>query len=476
MIPSLKRVAQAAALYLAAAWVAAAAALFGLPDFTSLVEKNGPAVVNISTTQAPQRRPRLPRGLEIPELPEDSPFHDFFRHFFKDLPQQYDVRSLGSGFIISPDGYILTSAHVIENATEIVVRLTSRDEYEAEVVGSDRRSDVALLKIEAQDLPVVRIGDPQRLKVGEWVLAIGSPFGFENSATAGIVSAKGRSLPNETYVPFIQTDVAINPGNSGGPLFNLKGEVVGINAQIYSRTGGFMGLSFAVPIDLAMRVVEQLKRDGHVRRGWLGVVIQEVTRAHAKAFKLDKPRGALVADVLPDSPAADSDLRVGDVIVEYDGHPVYQSSQLPPLVGSTPVGKRVPLKVIRDGKPKTLEVTIGELPEAQQPAERQAEGPVPKPSRGQPILGMRLRDLNAAERKAYGVKGGAMVTDVEDGAAAAAGLRPGDVVLRAGDTKIGGAQALRKRLQALKPGEALALLVRRKDGSSLFLVLTRPAG
>ncbi len=464
----------AAALGMLAAAAAAPAALFGLPDFTRLVEENGPAVVNISTSQKVVR-PRMPRGLEIPDLPEDSPFHDFFRHFFKDLPPQYDVRSLGSGFIISADGDILTSAHVIDNASEIVVRLTSRDEYEAKVVGMDRRSDVALLKIEARDLPVVRIGDPGKLKVGEWVLAIGSPFGFDSSATAGIVSAKGRSLPNETYVPFIQTDVAINPGNSGGPLFNLKGEVVGINAQIYSRTGGFMGLSFAVPIDLAMRVAEQLKRDGHVRRGWLGVVIQTVTRAHAKAFKMDKPRGALVADILAGSPAAKSDLKVGDVIVEFDGHPVPHSAGLPPLVGSTPVGKRVAVKVLRDGKPRTLYVTIGELPEEQALAGRRGGGEGGERPAAQAVWGMRLRDLTPQERKARGVEQGVLVVGVEGGPAAAAGLRPGDVVVRLGGEPVKSARALRKRLRRLRAGEAVPLLVRRKDGSSLFLVLSPKA-
>ncbi|HWR86981.1 MAG TPA: trypsin-like peptidase domain-containing protein, partial [Acidiferrobacterales bacterium] len=293
--------------------VPAAPLVRALPDFTPLVESSAPAVVNISTTQM-VKRPAGP-GAEMPEAPEgNAPFNDFLRRYFGEdelPPEFFDNKSLGSGFLVSPDGYILTCAHVVENATEILVRLTDRREFTAKVIGADRRSDVALLKIDATGLPQVRIGNPEKVRVGEWVLAIGSPFGFESSATAGIVSAKGRSLPRENYVPFIQTDVAINPGNSGGPLFNLQGEVIGINSQIYSRTGGFMGLSFAVPIDIAMQVAKQLKASGRVRRGWIGVTIQDVTRELAESFGMKRPTGALIADVLPEGPAAKSDLRVG---------------------------------------------------------------------------------------------------------------------------------------------------------------------
>ncbi|MGD2112551.1 MAG: Do family serine endopeptidase, partial [Gammaproteobacteria bacterium] len=314
-----------------------------LPSFTGLVKDASPAVVNISTSQKVRTgMPQLPEGFEIPDLPEDSPFGELFKYFFdhgdEGDPGFHDAKSLGSGFIISKDGYILTNYHVVNEADEVIVRLSDRRELKAEVIGEDKRSDIALVKIEAHDLPVVKIGRSRDLEVGEWVLAIGSPFGFDLSATAGIVSAKGRSLPRENYVPFIQTDVAINPGNSGGPLFNQNGEVVGVNSQIYSRTGGYMGLSFAIPIEVAMDVVEQLKTKGHVSRGWLGVLIQDVTLDLAESFGMKKPRGALVAKVLPDSPAQAAGIKVGDVIVEFNNREVINSANLPPIVGSSQVG------------------------------------------------------------------------------------------------------------------------------------------
>src|SRR3989339_1642070 len=281
-----------------------------LPDFTELVEKQGPAVVNISTTQI------IRNAHGLPNLPEGDPFYEFFRRFAPQIPREQESQSLGSGFIISADGYIMTNAHVVESADKITVRLTDKREFSAKVIGADKRTDVALLKIEATGLPKVTVGDPDKLKVGEWVVAIGSPFGFDSSVTAGIVSAKGRTLPQENYVPFIQTDVAINPGNSGGPLFNMKGEVVGINSQIYSRSGGYMGLSFAIPIDVAMEVANQLRSGGKVSRGWLGVVIQEVSSDLAESFGLDRPRGALIAQVQPDGPAAKAGLQVADVILK----------------------------------------------------------------------------------------------------------------------------------------------------------------
>ncbi|HAY09803.1 MAG TPA: protease Do, partial [Thauera sp.] len=300
------------------------AASVALPDFTRLVEKQGAAVVNVSTRQARKAASRLP--FQIPELNESDPMFDFFRKFIPRTPEapggDPDNQSLGSGFIISADGYILTNAHVIEEAEEILVRLADKREYSAEVIGADARSDVALIRIDASDLPHVVFGNPDALKVGEWVLAIGSPFGFEQSVTAGIVSAKGRSLPDENFVPFIQTDVAINPGNSGGPLFNLRGEVVGINSQIYSRTGGFMGLSFAIPIDLAMDIQQQLRASGRVQRGRIGVSIQEVTRALADSFGLMRAAGALVSAVEPEGPAARGGVEQGDIIVRFNGRPV----------------------------------------------------------------------------------------------------------------------------------------------------------
>jgi serine protease Do len=404
--------------------------------------------------------------------PRRRPVHDFLRRYFgeEELPPEiFDNKSLGSGFLISPDGYVLTCAHVVENATEILVRLTDRREFTAKVVGADRRSDVALLKIDATGLPQVRIGDPEKVRVGEWVLAIGSPVGFESSATAGIVSAKGRSLPRENYVPFIQTDVAINPGNSGGPLFNLRGEVIGINSQIYSRTGGFMGLSFAVPIDIAMHVAKQLKTSGHVQRGWIGVTIQDVTRELAESFGMKRPSGALIADVLPDGPAAKSDLRVGDVVVEYENHRVDLSADLPPLVGQTAPGTRAKLGIIRNGQTKTLSITIAELPE--ETAENRPESP-PGPERPG-VLGMQLKDLTPAQRKQLGVSQGVLVEKVAEGPALKAGVRPGDVILQVQGRPMRSAAELRDLAPQLPRNKPVPVLVRR-GAAALFLALRLP--
>ncbi len=350
------------------------AAAAELPDFTTLVEKNNTAVVNISTTQkiSPNERPQLPEGLDIPE---GTPLDEFFKHYFGeggpggqgDGGQPSEVKSLGSGFVISPDGYILTNQHVVKDADEIVVRLQDRRELVAKVVGSDKRSDIALLKIEANNLPVLNIGSSEGLKVGAWVLAIGSPFGFDHSVTAGIVSAKGRSLPSDNYVPFIQTDVAINPGNSGGPLFNMEGQVVGVNSQIYSRTGGSMGISFAIPIEVAMKVVDQLKTSGHVSRGWLGVQIQDVTRELAESFGMKKPQGALVSKVLPKSPAEAAGIQIGDIITECNKQEIISSATLPPLVGNAKIGETAALTLIRQGQTKEVQVKIGILPEEDEP-------------------------------------------------------------------------------------------------------------
>ncbi|MBZ0172977.1 MAG: Do family serine endopeptidase, partial [Phycisphaerales bacterium] len=319
-----------------------------LPDFADLAERASPAVVNIGTTlKRGTQPPGLPPGMQIPDLPEDSPLYEFFRRFFGEGgdPGNFEPRSsLGSGFIISADGYIISNYHVVKDADEIVVRLSDRREFVAQLIGSDERSDLAVLKVEAADLPTVKIGDSSKLRVGEWVLAIGSPFGFEYSVTAGIVSAKGRSLPNENYVPFIQTDVAINPGNSGGPLFNLAGEVVGVNSQIFSRTGGFMGLSFAIPMEVAYNVYEQLRESGTVTRGWLGVLIQDVTRDLAESFGMAKPHGALVSKVVPDSPADKAGLQAGDIVIAFADTTIETSADLPPLVGNTRIGNDISIK------------------------------------------------------------------------------------------------------------------------------------
>ncbi len=437
-----------------------------LPDFSSLVETNGPGVVNISTTQVVRRQPLA--GMEGPDEPDTGQFKDFSRHYSgeESAPEYLDSKSLGSGFIISSDGYILTCAHVVENATEIIVKLIDRREFVATIVGTDQRSDIALLKINATGLPKLAIGAPDKLRVGEWVLAIGSPFGFENSATSGIVSAKRRSLPKESYVPFIQTDVAINPGNSGGPLFNMKGEVVGVNAQIYSRTGGFMGLSFAVPIDLAMQIVSELKANGHFRRGWAGVTIQEVTRDLADALGMKKPMGALIADILPGSPAARSELKVGDVVVEFEGHNIALSSDLAPLVGQTTPGTRARLVVMRAGHLQDTWLMVGELPEviAATPA------PFAPLSGNGEHLGLSLRDLNPQQYRQLGIRHGVMVEGVATGPGYTAGLRKGDVIVQIDGQPMRSAANLFAYLERAPQDRPLPVLVRR-GAAALFLAL-----
>lgn len=398
-----------------------------LPDFTELVEEASPAVVNISTTQ--KMKSRFSGNMEMPQgVPE------IFRHFFG-VPGQPGPRggmpnpsqertSLGSGFIVSKDGYILTNNHVISEADQIFVRLNDRRELEAKLIGSDPSSDLALLKVEADNLPKLEMGDSEKLKVGEWVVAIGSPFGFDYSVTAGIVSAKGRSLPNENYVPFIQTDVAINPGNSGGPLFNLDGEVVGINSQIYTRSGGFMGLSFAIPMNVAMEVVEQLKESGMVTRGWLGVVIQEVDKELAESFGLKKAAGALVSQIVQGGPANLAGVQPGDIITEFNGRDVVLSSDLPHLVGRVRPGTQAEVKVIRHGKAKTLKVEIGTLP---QDGLAQAPSPKPKSSIDSNRLGIVVDDLTPAQKKQWDTEG-VLVKSVGQGAGANSGLVTGDII------------------------------------------------
>jgi len=391
----------------------------GLPDFTDLVDKQGPAVVNVSTTSTAHA------GAQSP-VPEDDPFYDFFRRFGPPQPRDYETRSLGSGFIVSADGYILTNAHVVDMADDVTVKLNDKREFKAKVIGADKRTDVALIKIEATGLPAVRIGDPEKLRVGEWVLAIGSPFGFESTVTAGIVSAKGRSLPQENYVPFIQTDVAINPGNSGGPLFNLKGEVVGINSQIYSRTGGFMGLSFAIPIDVAMDISNQLRTVGRISRGRIGVVIQEVTKELAESFGLPKASGALVNSVEKGGPADKAGIEASDVILKFDGKNVASSVDLPRIVAQSRPGSKAIAQVWRKGAARDVTITVGEMPEekvAARPGRKES-----KPGNVVARLGLTLSELNADQRKELALSGGLLVEDVQ-GAAAKAGIRRGDVLM-----------------------------------------------
>ena len=428
----------------------------GLPDFTDLVEKQGAAVVNVSTTST------ATTGGAQPPVPEDDPFYDFFRRFGPPQEREYEARSLGSGFIVSADGYILTNAHVVNMADDVTVKLSDKREFKAKVIGADKRTDVALIKIEAAGLPAVRIGDPEKLRVGEWVLAIGSPFGFESSVTAGIVSAKGRSLPQENYVPFIQTDVAINPGNSGGPLFNLKGEVVGINSQIYSRTGGFMGLSFAIPIDVAMDVSNQLRSAGRVSRGRIGVVIQEVTKELAESFGLPKAAGALVNSVEKGGPADKAGIEASDVILKFDGKVVNSSVDLPRIVAQTRPGSKVTAQVWRKGVSRDISMVVGEIPE-EKVAVR--SGPRDnKPGNLVARLGMTLSEPTSSQRKELGTNGGLLVEDAQ-GAAAKAGIRRGDVLMAINNQDVKSVEQLNQLLGQFEKARSVALLIKRGDGA-----------
>lgn len=449
--------------------LAAPAQTRALPDFTGLVEKQGPAVVNISTTQVLRNNARSP---QFP-FDEDDPMAELFRRFFprqpgvpngQAAPRQFESHSLGSGFIVSADGYILTNSHVIDSADEILVRLTDKREFKAKVIGADRRTDVALIKIEAKNLPTVSLGDPNQLKVGEWVVAIGSPFGFDNSVTAGIVSAKGRSLPQENYVPFIQTDVAVNPGNSGGPLFNMKGEVIGINSQIYSRSGGFMGISFAIPIDVAMEIQGQLKAKGRVSRGRIGVVIQEVTKDLAESFGLSKAQGAAVNAVEPGGPADKAGMETGDVILKFDGTSLAQSSDLPRLVASVRPGTRVAVQVWRKGSVRDLSVVVGESVET--PAVARAAKPSKPAERAANRLGLVVADLTAEQKRDGKLASGVLVEDVR-GNGARSELRPGDVILalvsRGTQTELKSVEQFNRLLSQIDASAGVTLLVKRGD-------------
>ncbi len=430
-----------------------AASALPLNGFTALVKQYGPAVVNITiegTAKPTGGMTDVPGGID----PND-PLFQFFRGFAIPQPQgPVPIRGEGSGFIISPDGYILTNAHVVENASEVDVKLTDRREFKAKVIGIDKPSDIAVIRIPAKNLPTVKIGNSRNVMVGEWVAAIGSPYGFENSVTAGIVSAKSRSLPDATYVPFLQTDVPVNPGNSGGPLFNLAGEVIGINSQIYTRTGGFQGLSFAIPIEVAMNVKDQLVAHGHVTRAHLGVTVQEVNAQLADSFGLDRPRGALVASVDPASPAEKGGIRSGDIILAYNGNPIERSSDLPLLVANTPPGHKVAIDVWRDHGEQKLTVATAEAKD-QNVASNDQTGA----ARGGK-LGVAVRPLTAQEKQENGGKGGLLVEQVS-GAAERAGVQPGDVVLALNGKPVHSVQQLKDLVG--RSGKHAALLIQRND-------------
>ena len=434
-----------------------------LPSFSELAEASSPAVVNISSSKTVANRSFNPRGF-------NDPFYDdFFKRFFGEPPNQRpgerEVRSGGSGFIISRDGYLLTNNHVVDNADEIIVSLSDRREYKANLVGSDERSDLALLKIEASNLPVVKIGQSSDLKVGEWVVAIGSPFSLNFSVTAGIVSAKGRSIPNgsdSSYVPFIQTDVAINPGNSGGPLFNLDGEVIGINSQIYTRSGGYMGVSFAIPIDYAMDIVGQLKDDGTVARGWLGVSIQEVTNDFAKSLGMSIPKGALVSQVIPNSPAEKAGLQIKDVIVEFNKEEIIYSGDLPQTVGSIRPGSKVNAKIIRNGSAMQIKVEVGELPANLSIASSTIENKSND-------LGVVVRGLTSEEKKAEQITYGVVITGIDpEGIAIKQGFQVGDIIVEIGNDKIRTSRNLSNAIEKAKQSSDTTMVRVIRNGVSIF--------
>lgn len=450
-----------------------------LPSFAQITAQNGPAVVNISVTGSTKAamadddgeddgQPAARQG-RAPQMDPNDPFYQFFRQFGfpggmgPQAQPNVPTHGQGSGFIVSPDGLVLTNAHVVKGASEVIVKLTDRREFRAKVLGSDPKTDVAVLKIDAKNLPTVRLGSTRDLQVGEWVLAIGSPFGFENSVTAGVVSAKGRSLPDDSLVPFIQTDVAVNPGNSGGPLFNARGEVVGINSQIYSRSGGYQGVSFSIPIELAAKIKDQIVATGKVRHAQLGVAVQEVNQAFAESFNLDKPEGALVASVSKGSPADKAGLRPGDVIRQVDGQPIVASGDLPAWVGQAQPGQQVKLSVWRQGKPLELTATLGD---ASNKAIQQARN---DEAVGKSQLGLSLRPLDPQERREMGAKAGVnegLVIEQARGPAAAAGVQPGDVLLAINGAPIKDITQVRAAMA--KAGKSVALLIER-DGDKIFV-------
>ncbi len=447
-----------------------------MPDFTQLVEQNAAAVVNISTLQKVQRK----RSAELNGIPEEL-LRRFFGDAFPIPPQggntpkgngnaKPEAQSLGSGFIISADGYIVTNHHVIAEADEIIVRFSDRREMSAKVIGSDERTDIALLKVEAKNLPTVKIGQANKMKVGEWVLAIGSPFGFEATVTKGILSAKERALPDDTYVPFLQTDVPINPGNSGGPLFNMAGEVVGINSQIYSRSGGFMGLSFSIPIEVAMNAVQQMKQQGYVTRGYLGVNVQEVTQELSESFGMAKPKGALVAEVIADTPASKAGLKAGDIIISLNGKDILKSGNLPPIVGMTPVGQQVAIGILRQGKEMTLMVKIEALPDERQ-AKKNKRNNDKALAAGSEVLGAAVQPLDDAIKSKLGIDFGLKVLEVKEGAFANAGIQAGDLLLEFNMVKLDEYATLQKLVEDLPRNQKIPLRMVRGN-KILFLPIT----
>ncbi len=424
-----------------------APAAMGLPTFDGIVQRVGPAVVNIST----EGTVRTAEGMD-----PDDPFNDFFRRFGPQFgaPGRAPKRGQGSGFIVSADGIILTNAHVVDGASEVTVKLTDKREFKAKVIGADKATDVAVLRIDAKDLPTIPLGDPQKSRVGDWVLAIGSPFGFENTVTAGIISTKSRSLPNEGYVPFIQTDVAVNPGNSGGPLINLAGEVVGINSQIYSRSGGYQGVSFAIPIDVAAGVRDQILAHGKVIRGRIGVTVQEVNQALAESFGLKNANGALISSVEGDGPADKAGLKVGDVILELNGEKIASSSDLPPRIAAIAPGTSAKMRVWRKGDSRDVEVKVGKFADSDEVASAADS------KAGQGRLGVAVRALSTEERRQSEIPGGLVVMDVS-GAAARAGIRRGDLILSLNGQPVENAEQLQKLVT--KAGKHIALLIQRND-------------
>ena len=438
----------------------AAASAVALPDFSGLAEQYGPAVVNISVVQGTKTAAHMPRS----RMPDEDELPPFFRNFpFQfNMPHPGPMRGVGSGFILSADGIILTNAHVIDDADEVTVKLTDKREFTAKVLGSDKATDIAVLKIDAKNLPTVKIGNPTDIKVGQWVVAIGSPYGFENTVTSGIVSAKSRALPEDSYVPFIQTDAAVNPGNSGGPLFDLKGEVIGINSQIFSRSGGFQGLAFAIPINVAMQVKDQIVQTGHVSHGRLGITIQEVNQALASNFGLKSPGGALVSSVEKGSPGAKAGLEAGDVILKFEGKEISRSSDLPPLVAALKPGSKVTLDVWHDGKEKQLTATIGKL------EDKTAAATEEKASAGQGRLGVAVRPLTPQEKRGTDLESGVVVQDVT-GAAERAGVQPGDVIVAVNNTPVKSVDDLKTLIG--KSGKTVALLVQRND-ARIFIPVT----
>lgn len=444
----------------------------GLPDFTVLAEEARPAVVNIQVTKFGERARNTQPEQDNQNQYDQQQIPEFFRRFF-DTPGnpgrgQPDRRGTGSGFIFESEGYIITNHHVVEGSDQVIVRLADRREFEAELIGSDPQSDIALLKIEASNLPTLKFGNAKELRAGEWVVAIGSPFNFEQSVTAGIVSAKGRSTSAQQYVPFIQTDVAINPGNSGGPLLNLDGEVVGINSWILSSSGGYIGLSFSIPIETASRAVQQLREHGKVSRGLLGVVVGPISREMAEAMDLDRPVGALVNSVTKDSAADRAGVQPGDVILEFDGEPIELSSDLPPMVGSNPPGKEVELLVSRNGNSKTFDVTLDSLDPGED-GELQASNPESSQANA---LGIAVESITADQRQALGdPEGGVLISDIESDAAYRAGLRRGDVVLMINSTTISAVDSFNETVESLVEGKAVALRIMRQ-GVTNFIAYT----